>query len=349
VSGLFSMVGRNADAVDQSNHTNAGYSPYDAIYGRIFFDAAVTDRLGAFVQLYTSGNHGEVILAGAYARYDHTPSIHIEAGLIPTPVGEWAKRTYADKNPLVSVPAMYQFKTSLDDWQDMQHDVSDILEDRGLNEYAPLVYDFCWNTGVHGYASVGSFDFGVALLNGSLGSTARAVVYDRPDVAAHLSWVPSPYLTLGVWGADGAYLPKSFQADLPPGKGLLDYQQKTVGGLIHASAGHCELYAEGLLNRFEHPYLGNLDNAGGYADIKYEFATRWWAAARVDMLAFARLSDPEAHNERWDFPLKRYEVGIGRWFSERALVKLVTQIIRHTDAPAKLDGETYALQFTVKM
>ena len=48
VSGLFSMVGRNADAVDASNHTNAGYSPFDATYGRIFFDAAAA--------LYPSGN-----------------------------------------------------------------------------------------------------------------------------------------------------------------------------------------------------------------------------------------------------------------------------------------------------
>lgn len=348
VSALMSMVARNKNASIQSNKTNFGITTFDAIYGRLFLDAQVTDRLSAFLQFFSYDYDG-ALFYGAYVRYDHTPNTHFEAGLLPVPVGLWPPRTYADKNPLVGVPAMYQYKTSVDGYRELQTTAEDILTHRGASRYAPLVYEFCWNTGVHAYASYRDFDFGLALLNGSLGSPQRDVVYSRPAGAVHLNWVPSPYATIGGWVSGGPYLSPSFDPGLPVGKTAEDYSQLTAGALLQFSAGHAELNAEMLVNRFEHPFLGDLDNIGGYADIKYTFATRWWGAARFDALSFSELDAPGANGEKWDYPMVRLEFGVGRRLSERSLIKAVTQIVRRQDAPKSQDGETYALQFTVEL
>lgn len=348
VSALMSMVARNHDAEYHSNTTNFGITPFDAAYGRVFLDASISDRLSAFMQWFAHDYDG-AFFYGAYVRYDHTPNLHLEAGIIPTPVGLWPPRTYADKNPLVSVPAIYQYKTSVDGFGSLQSTAAEVFAERGAAGGAPILYDFCWNTGVHAYASHGQFDFGIALLNGSLGTPKREVAYSHPAGALHVNWIPGPYVTVGGWVSGGPWLAPHFEPDLPSGDVVEDYNQFTAGGLLQASYGHLELNAEIIVNRFEHPYLGDLDNTGGYADVKYSFATRWWGAARIDALTFSELDAAESDSDRWDYPMLRLELGLGRRLSEKAWIKGVTQIVRYTDAPSELDGEVFALQFTVEL
>ena len=247
----------------------------------------------------------------------------------------------------MSVLALYQYKTALTTFGQSQKLPDQLVAERGETEYLPIVYDFCWNTGVHGYATIGPVDFGVAALNGSLGSPAREINHDRPNVAAHVTVHTGPYASFGMWGGVGPYLTKDLEPQLPAGTSLESFEQRTLGASTHFSYGHWEGYAEGMVNRFEHPFFGNLDNMGGYADLTWSFAPRWHLAGRVDHLSFARTESLQ--NQRWDYPLSRYEFGVGRWLSEKSLVKLVSQTVRYTGAPTELDDEVYALQFTVKM
>lgn len=348
-SGQLILVARNADISNVSNQTNAGFSAFDAATLRFFLDARATERLSGFVQFYASGYSGAT-LYGAYVRYDHTPALHLEAGLIPTPVGLWGPRTYADKNPLVGLPAMYQYKTSLAVKGDLQTTDEEILEERGTGEHNPIVYDFCWNTGVHAYTSIGPLDLGAAMTNGSLGSPARDMVYDRPSVSAHLSIVPGPWLTLGLWGAAGPYLSPRAETVVPEGKRIEDYDQSSVGALAHAASGHWEAYAEGVWNRYEHPFLGDLENRGGYIDLRVDVAPKWFVAGRLDHLSFSRLARAvDLDQARWDHPLTRIEAGIGRNLSHKSLLKVVTQIVRYTGAPKSLNEEIFALQFVANL
>ncbi len=349
VSGLLAMVARNADVANQHNQTNVGLSTFDATYGRLFFDGRVTDRLAGFVQFYLSTRY-DVSLYGAYLRYDHSPQWHLEAGLIPLPVGLWGPRTYADKNPLVGVPLMYQYKTGLSVRGELQQSAEDILAQRGTSSAVPVMYDFCWNTGIHGYGSVGRFDVGIALQTGSLGSPSRNTQYNYPNVLAHISWVPGPWLTVGGWGAMGSYLPPGSEATLPGSNALEDYHQQTVGGLARFALGHWEVYAEGLVNRFQHPFLGNLDATGGYVDVRYGFAPKWFGAARIEGMSFSQLDqsiDPQM--SRWDFPLGRLEIGVGHNMTHKTMIKAVTQFVRFDNAPASLNEEIYAIQFVAEI
>jgi len=348
VSGQFAAVARNKTD-DWFNLSNAGYSPFDTFRARVFLDATITERLSGFVQIFMNSTSYNFSQYGAYIRYDHTPRVHLEAGLIPTPVGLWGQRTYDDKNPLVAVPAIFHYKTSLN--PGALQSVEDLLAYRGTSEYTPIVYDFCWNTGVHAYATLGQVDCGVALTNGSLGQPARAIIYEYPNIAAHLSVTPAPELTVGIWGAMGPYLSPKLNGSLPDGNRLEDYQQLTGGGLVHASSGHWDAYAEALVNRFEHPTLGDLESVGGYVDVKYSLATWWYIAGRADFLTFSELADAEADGARWDYPMQRFEAGLGRRLNEKSRIKLVTQIVRFSDLPdgLDLDDEIVALQFSTDL
>lgn len=348
-SGQITMVGRNKDVTDLSNKTNANFSPFDALAARVFLDSRATDRVSGFLQVYASDYSG-MTLYGAYIRYDHSSAFHVEAGLIPTPVGLWGPRTYADKNPLIGVPSIYQFKTALKVRGTLQTSASDILGARGTSANNPIVYDFCWNTGVHAYGSVGPFDLGGALLNGSLGSPARQITYDRPSAAGHVSYAAGPWLTIGIWGAAGPFLNPNTGPGLPDGKRVEDYNQITGGALAHAASGRWEAYAEGIVNRHEHPFLGDLESAGGYLDGRVTVAPGWYLAGRLDHLSFSRLDAViDADQRRWDYPITKFEGGVGRRLSHKTIVKLVTQIVRYTGAPASLDEELYALQFVANL
>lgn len=349
LSGQLALVGRNLTK-NPSNKTNLGYSAFDLVSLRTFLDARITDRLAGFVQFYTGGTaYTDMMLYGAYIRYDHTPRLHLEAGLIPTPVGMWGTRIYAGENPLVGSPLMFQYKTSLAVYGPLQTEPEGILEERGEDEYSPIVYDFCWNTGIHGYASVGPFDAGLALTNGSLGSTKREMTYNRPNVAVHANWIPTPFLTVGAWGSVGPYLSLSMEPQLPPGGVVEDYNQETVGGLLHAAWSHWDVHAEVFADRHQHPYLGNLDILGGYAEVKVTLAPRWWVAGRAGHLTFSHLNDPDVDNLRWDYPISRLECGIGRHLTEKSRIKAVIQVIRYEDAPSSLNDEIVAIQFSTDL
>jgi hypothetical protein len=171
--------------------------------------------------------------------------------------------------------------------------------------------------------------------------------------------MPIPHATFGAWASVGPYLsPDLFVSNSSGGyqspsqlsiSKSEDFNQVTIGTLLHLSGGHWDLYAEGLINRFEHPYLRDLDNMAGYVDIRHSFATRWFAAARADHISYSELDDPAASGARWDFPLFRWEAGLGRKMTPHSRIKLALQVVRYDGAPAALDDEVLALQYSVEM
>jgi hypothetical protein len=88
--------------------------------------------------------------------------LHVQFGKIPTPFGHFTERAYADKNPLLGQPLLYQYFSSLRSNQ-LPADNEDLLSQRGSgrggfagykgggSESArsglPLVYDSCWDYG----------------------------------------------------------------------------------------------------------------------------------------------------------------------------------------------------------
>ncbi|MCC6962179.1 MAG: hypothetical protein IT585_02915 [candidate division Zixibacteria bacterium] len=358
VSGLLDIVARNRSATDVSNLTFKKFSNYDFIRARIFFDAAASENASVFTQILIDNDRFH--LYGAYVRLSRIggKSLNLHAGLIPNTVGYWGPRTYSDKNPLISVPLMYNYHTALNPGAD-QVSTAQLFWQRGRG-YArygwPILYDACWNTGVELYGAIGSFDWSVAAISGTLSSPAIQPEKDMPQFTAKLTCYASSALSIMLNGFAGPYLSSlesleangaEYEDGYHSGKSAEDYLNYGGGIGTLFDYGYLEALAEGFWTRWEHPIFGNLDAYSAYLNLRYKFAPQWYLAGRIETIRFSQLDFGTGLGEQdWDYPLNRMELGVGYRLDPSVTLKAVTQIVRCPDFDT-LDDETGAIQMSV--
>jgi hypothetical protein len=162
---------------------------------------------------------------------------------------------------------------------------------------------------------------------------------DGKSVLGRIALAPSPALQFGVSGAWGAYLDDAVSSALPAGAHVTQYRQRLGMADAQVLAGHLELRAEWAINVWETPTLGDLRVSGGYGEARFAFATRWYAAARGDLLRFSQVVDSTGRSLPWDHDLDRLEGGLGYRIERHASLKAVAQRTWDHDAD---ENETYA-------
>jgi hypothetical protein len=150
------------------NRLRRGDSPLSHLQVNLFGDIVVGDDLTLFNQITIDPSSGAT--ASSFLRTwaqwrlvsNAHSDLHVQFGKIPTPFGHFTERAYADKNPLLGQPLLYQYFSSLRSNQ-LPADNEDLLSQRGSgrggfagykgggSESArsglPLVYDSCWDYG----------------------------------------------------------------------------------------------------------------------------------------------------------------------------------------------------------
>jgi len=255
-------------------------------------------------------------------------SFDVQAGMIPPVFGAFARRTYANDNPLIGFPLGYQYLTAVSA-DGVAESAGDLPRNRGWGSRPrlatrtadsvsglPMVDALRWDTGVQ--LTVGSrpLQLAVALTQGS---PSHPVVRDDNDgrqIAARLAIRPGPGFVVGLSAARGAYLSDDVR-DLLPGSALGDdFDQSALGVDLELSKGYWLLRAEGIWSAWEAsvveaPELASSLEAWSISvEGRYRFLPRLYAAARVDRLDFGRV---EAGDRlyAWDAPVFRLEVGLG--------------------------------------
>lgn len=352
------LVIHNSNAKDYTNLTFRGNSNFHTLRARIIAKGAVNDYLSFNGQLL-SDNGSNPFWFSAYAHLSKPefPYLNLNLGLIPTPVGLFGHRTYADKNPLVGTPLIYNYHMDLNVYKP-QYSNSQLLSQRGegydLGSYygnttrgIPIIYDACWNTGINLFGSFKFLDYSVAALSGALAYPLVQIEDRNPNLTAQVVANPVMGVRAGVFGSWGPYFSKSAEQYFPAGKNVDDYNQILGGALAEITIGHLESYHEAVLNAFEHPYLGYLKNNGFYSEVKYKFLPSWYGAVRYDQMNFNKIEDETNPGSRhsWDFNVKRVEAAIGYYLDRKVLLKLDAQINRFPDQKS-LNDEIYALQMT---
>lgn len=359
VSGQLDLVVRNNSAVDGSNKTFKGFSNFDFVRARVFFDAQPTEKVSVFTQVLI--DNSEFQLYGAYVRLSKiaNKSINVHAGIIPNPVGMWGPRTYSNKNPLVGVPLMYLYHTALAPGR-YQTNNDQLLESRGngfLKYGLPMMYDPCWNSGIEVFGTAGMIDWSIGALSGSISAPKIQREKDLPQMTAKVGVFFSPVFSLQFSGFAGPYLsdisdfetateyyPKA--AASYSAKGAEDYLN--IGGGIgaHYDYGMLEIYGEAYIARWEHPIYDKLDAYSAYIDTRYKLAPQWYLAGRVETIRFSEYDfGGSVGKQDWDYPLNRFELGVGYHIDEAVTLKLITQIARSSDF-ASLDDEMVAFQLS---
>lgn len=350
VSGMTDIVFKNADNDDYTNITFKKHSPFHTLRTRLFFDATLSENSSAFLQLMTDNN--SVIIYGAYVRFTELAGkyLNLQAGYIPTTVGSFGARVYSDKNPLIGSPLLFNHHSNLVGFiADSMRSVDQLLarRDTRYNLGLPVVYDACWNTGAEIYGSIGKLDYSVALLSGAVSLPALEQDKDVPQVTGKLNYYFTPGLMIGAAGFFGPYLSEKVYADeIPQGNDYIDYMNFGYGYDFYWASRYLEFFSETYQATWEHPYLPDLSVISGYFEAKYKIAPGWYLAGRYDFFEPGTVTATSGDEEKWDYPLVRYEFGVGHHINRQTLLKLVAQLNR-CDMNSDLDVDLYATQLSI--
>ena len=354
--GLLTVVAAERSDAYTYNIFTRGDAPMDAYTLRLSPTAHVNDQLEVFGQLVLNDASG-VYVDGAYLQVTPWASrdLHLLAGKVPWPIGTWAPRTYADRNPLIGTPLMYQYHSTLL-WYDIPPDADALLATAGSGQtganyqgYAagrgmPVVDDSYWDVGATLVGSARPLEYALGICAGTpgWGSTSRDENAGK-TVLGRLGLAPLPGVRVGVSGAYGPYLDASVAPQLPPDRGIEDYHQQLGMADLELLAGHAELRAEAAHNLWQTPTVGDLTVTTGYAELKYAFSFGGYVAGRWDVERFGKIQDSTGASRPWDSDVTRIEAGAGFRFDRNTVAKLIYQTITIEDSAPGASNETYGM------
>ena len=335
------------------NTLNFGENAFHTARIRLFADAPIQEHVHVFTEFLYDDGTMKARLFGGFVRLSDPKGrdIHLEAGKIPLHVGAFPNRSYAPKNNLIGSPLMYQYHTDVRNEQ-IPTRGDDLVANRGRGYFTdylsggltgagytgghalPVLYENCWDFGVVALGTVAPLEFAVGVTNGTVGAPVMNDDNDGKGVLARLGFVPAPWIRTGVSGSRGPYLQADLNPVLPPGHTVDEYMQQLAAADLELSYSHGVLYSEYLFNRFESPFVGNLDLRAWYVEGKWTVIPGWYVAARFDRMVFADVPLASGEVAGWDADLWKREVGIGFKPSARLIAKLVHQESKVNTAPA---------------
>lgn len=303
------------------------------------------DRLRADVEvLFDDRAEDRVRLQGAFVTFFNLPDerFNIMAGKIPNLFGNFARREFSDVNPLIGQPLMRQYRTSLD-WVRLWDNRGQLILKKRRQEFGgqlprnvlrgatPVVYDARWDVGVEIFGTLSSFDYQLAVTDGSISNPDAGAENDGKQFLGRLGWTAGPGFKIGFSSALNSYLSRPTtledqQVVLESGKDVGDYKQTAFGADIEASYRYLIVFGEVVYSEWDAAVdKGRLSLISYYADAKYKIHPRMYLAVRYDAMIFSKIENPQGIKETWDYNVQRVEGGIGFRVTRGATLKFVGQ------------------------
>jgi hypothetical protein len=312
----------------------------------------VHEHIGAFVELLSDEGRAPRLFGG-YVRLSDPKGrdVHLELGKIPLHVGAFPNRSSAPKNSLIGSPIVYQYHVDVrDDQIPMTPD--DIVANQargyftnygtggyqGQGQALSILYENCWDFGAVVVGTANPLEFAFGVTNGTVGSMVGTDTNDGKQVLGRVGFVPAPWIRAGVSAARGPYLIRQLDDGLPPGRSVDDYNQVFAGADLELSYDRAVVTGEYVWNRFEQPFVGDLDLESWYAEGKVTVLPGWYVAGRYSRMLFDDLRLASGDVAAWDAPLWRREVGIGFKPSKMLLAKLVHQETHIEIVPRRVEA-----------
>jgi hypothetical protein len=271
----------------------------------------------------------------------------IQIGRVPPIFGGFARRTYANDNPLIGYPLAYQYLTTLRP-DSVPASADEMLRKRSLGwELAysigdatklpgvPLVSAFKWDTGIQAHGAAGIVSAAVAVTAGTL---SNPLVHDDNNgrqLAGRVELRPVPGLIIGTSAAHGPFVSDSVARIVVGDGSSSDLTQTAVGADVEYSRGYYLLRYEAIVSRWRLPTASPpapllpirdpLSSVSHSIEGKYKLIPRLYAAARFDHLGFSELTSGTLGTLPWDAPVARTEVGAGFSIQRNLLLKASMQ------------------------
>ena len=313
------------------NYTDYEHSTMRLMRVGITTNIRINDRVSFLAEVRSENGDGIQPYA-LYARLRPWKSraIDIQAGQIPPTFGAFARRTYANGNPLIGYPLAYQYLTSLRP-DAVPADVEELLRMRargwrpsyrlGDQVHAtgmPLVTAFRWDTGVQVHAGTARLSASGAVTTGTLSDPRARDNNGGKQISGRVQVQPVVGLVLGASAAHGPYLSDTVR-DLLARKTASN--ERALGLDAEYSRDHWLVRGEGVWNRWDVPTLTNpLGAASAFVEGTYKVRPGVFVAARADRLSFSRVISA-GQTVTWDAPVTRVETGLGVYVRRNLLAR----------------------------
>jgi hypothetical protein len=271
-----------------------------------------------------------------------TRNLDIQVGRLPPTFGAFARRTYANDNPLIGYPLAYQYLTSLRT-DALPASADELLRRRSLGwlvRYSvgdaapapgvPLVTAFRWDTGAQVHATAGMVTATAALTRGTLSNPVFNDDNGGRQLAARVELRPTTGLVAGASIARGAFVADSAaQAAVGDLHGAT-FAQTAWGADLEYSRHYYLVRFESIVAGWDLPIAptppqqlalrGPLHAVSASVEGRYRIRPRVYAAARYDYLGFSTITGAR-DTLPWDAPVRRIEVGGGYSIVRNLLLK----------------------------
>jgi hypothetical protein len=266
----------------------------------------------------------------------------IQIGRVPPTFGAFARRTYANDNPLIGYPLAYQYPTTVRP-DAVPASAEELVAKRGsgwlvrytvgdpsFQQGVPLVNAFRWDTGIQAHAKAGIVSATAAVTAGTLSNPLFVDDNAGRQLAGRVELRPVVGLILGTSYARGPFVGDT-AARAAVGDGHTSaFTQTAWGGDAEYSRDHYLLRLEEIVSEWRMPDA--TPPAGQTAlrvpvsalstsvEGRYKVRADWYLAARFDHLTFSDLTTT-ATTLPWDAPVTRFEVGAGYSIQRNVLLK----------------------------
>ena len=271
-----------------------------------------------------------------------TRDFDIQVGRVPPTFGAFARRTYANDNPLIGYPLAYQYLTTLrpdalpasaDEllrkrslgWL-VRYSIGEPALDRGV----PLVSAFRWDTGIQAHTTVGMLSATAAVTTGTVSNPLFADDNQGRQLAGRLELRPVAGLILGASLARGPFVSQTAARAAGADATDASFTQDAWGADAEYSRDHYLVRLETIVSRWRIPIAPTpraqvavqnpLGAAAVSAEGRYKLRPDLYVAARYDHLGFSDLAAASA-TLPWDAPVTRTEVGAGYSIQRNLLLK----------------------------
>jgi hypothetical protein len=313
------------------------------------FRVGVTAEVRASQRVQVLGevriDHGDLLQPFAlYARVRPWPErrFDIQVGRIPPTFGAFGRGSYGATNLLIGTPLSYQYLTSLrpdalpatpEDLVRMSgrgwlsnFPLGNLAPDRGL----PLMNSSRWDTGVQVHGVNGIVEWSGAITTGSLSNPRVDDDNDGRQIAGRSVLRPAAPIAIGMSVARGAFLSRTLEGVLAPGRDIDDGVQQAWGVDGEYSQGRFLARSEMIWSRWtlpvawtrdENPRLGAMSVL---VEGRYRIFPGIHIAARGERLGFSRIATA-AGPQRWEADVRRFEFGGGYSVIRNVMVKAAWQ------------------------
>jgi len=268
----------------------------------------------------------------------------IQVGLIPPTFGAFARRAYANDNPLIGYPLAYQYLTSLRP-DALPASADELLQKRslgwlvrysvgtpGADRGVPLVSAFRWDTGVQVHAKAGIVSGTAAVTAGTVSNPLFSDDNGGRQIAGRLEVRPVAGLIAGASFARGRFLSDSAVRSALGDAAATDqdFAQTAWGADVEYSRAYYLVRLESIASAWRIPRIRapaineSLRALSTSVEGRYKIIPGLYAALRVEHLGFSDLVGSMA-TLPWDAPVTRVEVGTGYSIQRNLLLKVAYQ------------------------